>query len=313
MLFIEQPVGVGFSYASGDNVADIYASNNDTNSAQRNLLAVNKFFSLYPEYMSNEFFITGESYAGVYVPTLAYDIVTAALGSYTGPPLKGIAVGNGCTGYEVGICGWYYTDTCAGFKYEWQFFLDTAFIDYDLRNDVAAACNWTACTNNVNTTVLGDKCLNVVQNVSNLVGYINVYNIYGECQHTTCSYSGSSPSSSYSLLDLLKSPFKALTSSQKSEQLMLEPTLSGKAGPLRRPFRSSRSKRSQHRLRTASIGADDDGYLEQFTDGALHRGACLEMSFDSPMWYIHTFIGPYGCIDSAMATAYMMSPAVRTL
>ena len=276
MLFIEQPVGVGFSYASGDNVTDIYASNTDDNSAQRNVLAVNKFFSLYPEYMSNEFYIAGESYAGIYVPTLAYDIVTAP-DLYTGPPLMGIAVGNGCTGYEVGIC----SDTCAGLKYEVQFLLDTSLIDYGLRNDVAAACNWTACTNSVTTTVLGDKCLNLVQNVSNLVGYINVYNIYGECLHTTCSYSGSSsPSPSFSLMDLLKSPFKALESSKKSEQFMLEPTLSGKAGPLRRPFKSSRSKRlAQHRFRSASIEADDDGYLEQFTDGALHYClGCLDLT-----------------------------------
>ena len=266
MLFIEQPVGVGFSYASGDNVADIYASNNDTNSAQRNVLAVNKFFSLYPEYMSNEFYITGESYAGIYVPTLAYDIVTAP-DLYTGPPLMGIAVGNGCTGYEAGICGWYYTDTCAGFKYEWQFFLDTALIDYDLRNDVAAACNWTACTNSVNTTVLGDKCLNLVQNVSNLVGYINAYNIYGECLHTTCSYSGSSSSSLSSAVSSLMGMLSPSTAA--SVPALGEPTLSGKVGALRRPSKNFRSKFAQHRLRSVSGESDDDGYLEQFTDGKL--------------------------------------------
>eukprot|EP01035_Chromulina_nebulosa_P024326 gene24327-31652_t len=86
MLYIEQPVGVGFSYASGDNVtvAELYASNTDDNSAQRNLLAVNKFFELYPEYLKNDFYIAGESYAGIYVPTLAYDIVTAPESNYTG-------------------------------------------------------------------------------------------------------------------------------------------------------------------------------------------------------------------------------------
>lgn len=59
-MFIEQPVGVGFSYASGDNTEELYYNNNDTNSASRNLLAVNRFFELYPEYLSNKFYITGD-------------------------------------------------------------------------------------------------------------------------------------------------------------------------------------------------------------------------------------------------------------
>jgi carboxypeptidase C (cathepsin A) len=268
MLFIEQPVGVGFSYASGENAESIYGSNNDNNTAERNVLAVNEFFRLYPEYIANKFYITGESYAGIYVPTLAYDIITASKNTYTGAPLIGIAVGNGCTGYEAGICGWYYTDTCAGFKYEWQFFLDTAFADYDLRNAVNAACDWDICTNNVNTSVLSDLCLNLVQNVSNLVGYINTYNIYGECLHTSCQYSAASPSLLSSVSSLL-----SLQGTATEITPLVEPTLSGKAGPLRRPFRDFRSKAAQKRLRSASAQSDDDGYLEQFTNGTITDSA----------------------------------------
>lgn len=43
-------------------------------------------------------------YAGVYVPTLAEAIVWANNnGTYTGAELKGIAVGNGCSGHETGV------------------------------------------------------------------------------------------------------------------------------------------------------------------------------------------------------------------
>jgi serine carboxypeptidase-like clade 1 len=44
---------------------------------------------------SHDFFITGESYAGVYIPTLAYEILTNAADDI--PNLKGLAVGDPCT------------------------------------------------------------------------------------------------------------------------------------------------------------------------------------------------------------------------
>ena len=43
------------------------------------MLAVEKFFELFPELKENDLFITGESYAGVYVPTLAEAILKGKL------------------------------------------------------------------------------------------------------------------------------------------------------------------------------------------------------------------------------------------
>ncbi|MFS7903280.1 putative carboxypeptidase C [Helianthus anomalus] len=40
-----------------------------------NPYAWTKWFKIYPEYLSNPFFISGESYAGVYVPMLSYEVV----------------------------------------------------------------------------------------------------------------------------------------------------------------------------------------------------------------------------------------------
>jgi carboxypeptidase C (cathepsin A) len=74
---------------------------------------------------------TGESYAGIYVPTLAEAIMHATdKGTYTGAPLKGIAVGNGCTGSELGICGF----SNQGIYYEFKYLLGQAFISNDLKN-----------------------------------------------------------------------------------------------------------------------------------------------------------------------------------
>ena len=63
-----------------------------------------QFYALYPEYASNPLWITGESYAGIYVPTLAHTIVESNNAGTTKIPLTGILVGNGCIGSQAGIC-----------------------------------------------------------------------------------------------------------------------------------------------------------------------------------------------------------------
>lgn len=39
--------------------------------SMNNYLALKKFFQLFPEYSKNQLFLTGESYGGIYIPTLA--------------------------------------------------------------------------------------------------------------------------------------------------------------------------------------------------------------------------------------------------
>eukprot|EP01050_Picozoa_sp_SAG11_P017338 SAG11_NODE_2489_length_3295_cov_2.382666_2_plen_253_part_00 len=54
----------------------------------------------FPEYAKNPLFITGESYAGVYVPTIVREIMEDP-----GPlSLAGFAVGDGCMGTDI-LCG----------------------------------------------------------------------------------------------------------------------------------------------------------------------------------------------------------------
>lgn len=180
MLYIEAPVGVGFSYSDTNS----YHLNDDRTAAD-NLEAVEVFYSLFPEYKNNKFFITGESYAGVYVPTLAEAIVNAEkAGTYTGAKLTGLAAGNGCTGTEIGICG----SGPQGTFYEWEYLLQTGFIDTDLKNAINAACDWEAAEANEPGAITA-PCAKLLASASEEISNVNMYNIYGDCVTNMCSSS----------------------------------------------------------------------------------------------------------------------------
>lgn len=107
LLVLESPVGVGFSYCGRmledtDNDDDQFPSCQDVtddSTAAVALAALLDFFTKFPEVQSNEVFLTGESYAGVYVPLLANAIVDHNTKKATAVPipLQGIAVGDPCT------------------------------------------------------------------------------------------------------------------------------------------------------------------------------------------------------------------------
>lgn len=66
-VYIESPAQVGFSYMDGK--APTW---NDEIVAKLNLNAVLEFLETYPEFKDREIYVSGESYAGIYVPTLFY-------------------------------------------------------------------------------------------------------------------------------------------------------------------------------------------------------------------------------------------------
>ena len=94
VLFVDQPVGTGFSYA--DDSAAYVKSEEGVATDMWEFLQT--FMKQFPQYSKLDFFVTGESYAGHYVPAISSKIVrnNAKLGAgEVEIRLQGLAIGNG--------------------------------------------------------------------------------------------------------------------------------------------------------------------------------------------------------------------------
>lgn len=129
VLYIEQPAGVGYSYIEDKKEMDFNFT--DYNAAQDNLQAVLGWYDKFPEFKSNDLYISGESYAGVYVPYLLFlmhNYIQTNLDNPDAflPPLKGMMVGNGVT-------NWKYDGSPAAFEMSyWHSLVDKDM--YDLKH-----------------------------------------------------------------------------------------------------------------------------------------------------------------------------------
>jgi len=100
MVFLEQPVGVGFSYS---NNKDDYKIGDDQ-AAKDNLATIRGFLTRFPQFAESPLYITSESYGGHYMPTLANEIINYNDATESGKlNFKGFAVGNPYTDYYSGV------------------------------------------------------------------------------------------------------------------------------------------------------------------------------------------------------------------
>jgi len=98
ILFIESPGGVGFS-----KIKDPDFFYDDTITAVGLNIALQNFFSIFQEYQKNDFYITGESYAGTYIPHLVKQIVKYSKENKNAIKIniKGFLIGNPYTSEET--------------------------------------------------------------------------------------------------------------------------------------------------------------------------------------------------------------------
>uniref|UniRef100_A0A5K3FT99 Carboxypeptidase n=1 Tax=Mesocestoides corti TaxID=53468 RepID=A0A5K3FT99_MESCO len=205
MLYLEAPAGVGFSFAR-----DGVVKTDDDKVADNNFAALVHFFEKFPEFKNRDFYIVGESYGGVYVPTLAQRVV-----KHPEMELKGIAVDNGLTSYVLNDNSLIY------FAYY------HSLIDASLWQDLMKYCCGGKSADRCLFTLNPDsKCQDAVRQASDIILYgLNMYNLYAPCD-------GGVP------------PSGTITSKQHSQQ-----TLSQDVVPWRRIFRYNRHSRHRHHRR----------------------------------------------------------------
>jgi len=90
VIFLESPAGVGFSYS---NTSSDYKLSGDKRTADDSYTFLVNWLERFPQYKTRDFYVTGESYAGHYIPELASTILTNNKNTTnTVINLKGVAV-----------------------------------------------------------------------------------------------------------------------------------------------------------------------------------------------------------------------------
>ncbi|XP_022742195.1 serine carboxypeptidase 1-like [Durio zibethinus] len=161
IIYLDSPVGVGLSYSQNTST---YITG-DWQTAVDTHTFLLKWFALYPEFVSNPFYISGESYAGIYVPTLASEVVKGIkAGAKPTINFKGYMVGNGVT------------DPVFDGNALVPFAHGMALISDDIFKEVEVACGG-------NYSNPADTCDQKLEKVYSAIAGLNIYDILEPCYH----------------------------------------------------------------------------------------------------------------------------------
>jgi len=170
ILFMDQPVGTGFSYADNN---DAYCQDEDC-VAEDLYEFLQHFFEAYPQYANLDFYVTGESYGGHYVPAISSKIFTSTVGMKIN--MKGFAVGNGLT--MPAIQYGQYTN----------FALDNKLISQSQHDSLQRKVD--TCVSLINKGAKGMfatlECNQIISGIQQIAGHFNVYDIRKPCVGSLC-------------------------------------------------------------------------------------------------------------------------------
>ncbi|VDM98305.1 unnamed protein product, partial [Onchocerca ochengi] len=139
--------------------------------AEENYAAIKEFFKTFPQFRNHSVYIMGESYGGIYVPTLTVLVIR---GRKQFPiNLKGIALGNGYVSEVLNI------DTAVLFAY------NHGLVDEKTWNTLEKECCHGCIDICDLSSVIGGECINKgsVQEIFQFMwsGRLNPYDLYRDC------------------------------------------------------------------------------------------------------------------------------------
>jgi len=160
VLYLESPANVGFSYSASQE-----SEYNDDKTADDVYNFLLQFFKKYPQFSKNKFFVSGESYAGHYVPVCSAAIFDGnKRGGNTPINLEGFLVGNGVTDQE--------SDQNSVPTFIYQHAL-TSQEDYER---AVSKCKGDFYKHSRET-----ECMYAMSRLRSSIGNINIYDIYSPC------------------------------------------------------------------------------------------------------------------------------------
>ena len=161
MIYIESPAAAGFSYIDSNVESEL--SMDDDIAAHDNLIALIDFFNKFPSLKDKDFYISGESYAGIYIPMLALEILNYnnKVGDEKKINLKGILIGNG-------VADWKYDTTPAMIDFAFTHHL----YSFEIRKEYIQVCF---------TEPDETKCNKIINTIMDLLEDINVYDMLQKC------------------------------------------------------------------------------------------------------------------------------------
>ncbi|KAL8132890.1 hypothetical protein AgCh_008388 [Apium graveolens] len=162
LLFVESPVGVGWSYS---NTTSDYTRGDDATAMDMNIFMM-KWLDKFPAFKSRDLFLTGESYAGHYIPQLAIALLDHKEHSKDYKfNIKGVAIGNPLLRLDRDVPSTY------------EFFWSHGMISDEVGLAIMNECNFDDYTFGSPHNV-SDACNHAISEANTIVGnYINFYDV----------------------------------------------------------------------------------------------------------------------------------------
>ena len=196
MLYLESPAGAsipssgrrtGFSacYEKNGSLANICEWDDRTQAAAYSK-TLEAFLAAFPEFAANDLYLTGESYAGQYLPNIAAYITANMWPQQRLSKLRGIAIGNGCWGGSETSASVADCRGVDGNKNLARFFYGKGLVSEKAYEATLSSCK-----------TYGDRsqqCISGIRSLTHDVGPHNVYNVYDNCPELDAwhAYSGRS-------------------------------------------------------------------------------------------------------------------------